>query len=83
MKMHHVGYAVNSVFEASEDMTKLGFSLVPGSLFDDERRNVQLLFLTNCLCLVELIAPLDHKKNSPVDTFLSIKKNARSISFLL
>lgn len=73
MKLHHIGYAVSSVFEASENMNKLGFNVVPGSLFDDKRRNVQLLFVSNGLCLVELIAPLDHKKNSPVDVFLSKK----------
>lgn len=72
MNIDHIGYAVRSVDEAAEKMEFLGFSVV-GSVFDDEKRNVRILFMNNGAYRVELIAPLDPSKPSPVDNLLKKK----------
>jgi len=69
MNIDHIGYAVRSVDEAAEKMESLGFSVV-GSAFDDEKRNVRILFVSNGPYRVELIAPLDPNIPSPVDNIL-------------
>lgn len=72
MKIDHIGYAVRSVEEAAESMKALGFD-VAGSAFDDEKRNVRILFVCSGPYRVELIAPLDSSRPSPVDGILAKK----------
>lgn len=79
MKIDHVGYAVRSVDEAVESMKALGFDVV-GSVFDDVKRNVRILFVCNGPYRVELIAPLDLSRPSPVDGILR-KKSAGPYHF--
>lgn len=69
MDIDHIGYAVRSVDEAAEKMKFLGFGIL-GPAFDDEKRNVRILFVSNGPYRVELIAPLDPNIPSPVDNIL-------------
>jgi methylmalonyl-CoA/ethylmalonyl-CoA epimerase len=72
MKIHHVGYAVHSVSKAAENMKVLGFVSV-GSIFDDEKRNVRILFVNKESYFVELIEPMDLNRPSPIDGILAKK----------
>ncbi len=72
MNVHHVGYAVSSVSKAFEEMKSLGFAAI-SDVVDDEERNVRILLLANGSYRVELVAPLDPGKSSPVDGVLAKK----------
>lgn len=72
MNIHHIGYAVHSVTEAAERMKSLGYN-VCSSIFDDKKRNVQILFVENGQYRVELLSPLDKSYPSPIDGILSKK----------
>ena len=65
---------MRSLEKAVESMKALGFDVV-GSVFDDVKRNVRILFVCNGPYRVELIAPLDLSRPSPVDGILR-KKSA-------
>ncbi len=71
MKIDHVGYAVKRLDRAVESMKNLGFRSWPW--VDDTDRNVRIAFCEKDGYRVELVAPLDTGKRSPVDTYL--KKN--------
>lgn len=69
MKIDHIGYAVKRMDRAVRSFEKLGF--VFESIIDDTDRNVRLMFGENDGYRIELVAPLDKTKESPVDQYLS------------
>jgi methylmalonyl-CoA/ethylmalonyl-CoA epimerase len=79
MNIHHIGYAVHSVIEAAERLKSLGYD-VCSSIFEDEKRNVQILFVENGQYRVELLSPLDTSHPSPIDGIL-LKKTAGPYHF--
>lgn len=70
MNIHHIGYAVPCIEDALEKLTALGF-IQKSQAYDDEKRNVRILFMSNKAYKIELVAPLDTAKPSPVDGILS------------
>lgn len=70
MKVHHIGYAVNSIEKALAELSALGFES-SGEPVDDASRNVRILLLANGPHRVELVAPLDPERTSPVDGILA------------
>lgn len=69
MKIDHIGYAVKRIDRALKAFEKLGFAFEP--VVDDTARNVKIAFGEKDGYRIELIAPLDKKKDSPVDQYLS------------
>ena len=69
MKIDHIGYAVKRIDRAIDEFSKLGFAFEP--IVDDEDRNVKISFGEKDGHRIELISPLDKKKESPVDQYLS------------
>lgn len=70
MRVHHIGYAVHSIEKAFAELSALGFESL-GEPVDDASRNVRILMLANGPCRVELVAPLDTERTSPVDGILA------------
>lgn len=70
MQIDHIGYAVKKLDKAMKDFESLGFCFE--KVFDDEDRNLHIVFGENDGYRVELLAPMAGK-NSPVDEYL--KKN--------
>ena len=66
MKVHHIGYAVNSIESAFEQFKLLGFT--KESFQIDESRKVSIAFIRNGDTLVELIEPCG--EGSPVEELL-------------
>lgn len=69
MKINHIGYAVRRIDRAITAFQKLGYEFEP--VIDDTDRNVKMAFGVNEGYRIELVSPLDKKKNSPVDQYLS------------
>jgi methylmalonyl-CoA/ethylmalonyl-CoA epimerase len=65
MKIHHLGYAVRNIGQARAAFETLGY-FAAGGTFPDVPRNVNILFMKLGDTLVELIAPLDESRPSPV-----------------
>lgn len=63
MKIHHIGYLVDSVENAAREFEMLGFSRI-GKIVEDLPRDIYILFLTNAKQTVELIQPISEA--SPV-----------------
>ena len=63
MKIHHIGYLVDSIANASIEFEKLGFSRI-SEVVDDKLRETYILFLANEEHIVELIQPIN--KESPL-----------------
>ena len=70
MLIDHIGYAVKNIDKAISDFRTLGF--VFEDVIDDSDRNVKLCFGINSNYRIELVAPLNVEKESPVD--LCLKK---------
>ena len=68
MHIDHIGYAVKRIDRAQRAFEKLGFAFQP--IVDDLDRNVKISFGENDGYRIELIAPLDQGKKSPVDKYL-------------
>ena len=71
-KIHHIGYAVKNIEEASKIFGMLSYE-IKSSIIEDIERNVKILFVENNLTLIELIQTLDAEIKSPLD-FLFKKK---------
>ena len=69
MKIDHIGYAVKRIDRAVSSFEKLGFSFEP--VIEDTDRNVRIAFGVKDGYRIELVCPLDKKKVSPVDSYLS------------
>ena len=69
MKIDHIGYAVKRIDRAQSAFEMMGFVFKP--VIDDTDRNVKLCFGEKDGYCIELVAPLDKKKASPVDEYLS------------
>lgn len=69
MDIHHIGYAVRNIEKARDTFKSLGF-IEDGTVVFDEDRNVNILFLKNQSYRIELIAPADMKKVSPVNCYI-------------
>lgn len=69
MRINHIGYAVRRIDRAIMAFQKLGYEFEPA--IDDTDRNVKLAFGVKDGYRIELVAPLDHKAESPVDQYLS------------
>ena len=72
MNIHHIGYAVSCIEDALEKLTALGF-IQESQVYDDKNRNVRILFMSNKVYKIELVAPHDIAKPSPVVGILSKK----------
>jgi len=69
IKFTHIGWAVNSIVEASNAFEVLGYFPV-GEICRDEQRNVNLLLLKDSTdAVIELVAPA--AENSPVSEILA------------
>ncbi|BBJ28316.1 hypothetical protein ATHSA_1227 [Athalassotoga saccharophila] len=68
MKIHHVGYAVDSIEEGIKTFEALGFK-VDSDTFNDVKRKVEIVFMSKGEMKIELVAPLS--VDSPVSKFLS------------
>lgn len=69
MIIDHIGYAVKMIDEAICEFEKLGFKFE--DIINDNDRNIFICFGNNGSYRVELVAPMDRGKPSPVDTYLS------------
>ena len=63
MKIHHIGYLVDSIENAAREFERLGFSRI-GEIVEDLVRDIYILFLANAGQAVELIQPISEA--SPV-----------------
>lgn len=64
MKVHHVGYAVKCIEESLPYFSALGYETC-SEVFNDNIRNVKILFLQNGSEKIELVAP--NGESTPVD----------------
>lgn len=69
MTIDHIGYAVKRIDRAKDAFIDLGYNFEPR--IDDIDRNVRIVFGEKDGYRIELISPLDRKKESPVDLYLS------------
>ena len=56
MKIHHLGYAVRDIKNASDAFLGFGFQISSEECFD-EHRKVNILFMKNGDTTIELVAP--------------------------
>ncbi len=68
MKIHHIGYAVKNIENSQEEFEKLGFRR-EDKMYKDMDRNINVLFLINDSCVIELVSPIE--EGSAVDNILS------------
>lgn len=68
MKIHHIGYAVSNIQQSIEQFQKLGFR-VEKQIVKDEKRKVEIAFMSSGNYLVELLCPLS--EDSPVTNYLN------------
>lgn len=77
MKLHHYGYAVKSIEKSLKEFEKLGY-VAKSEVITDVVQRVNLLFVNNGSDhLIELVAPIDEKIESPVTKIL--KKNGATL----
>lgn len=69
MVIDHIGYAVKKMDKAIKSFQNLGF--VFEEVVEDYDRNILISFGSKDGCRIELVQPLDKKKESPVDAYLS------------
>lgn len=69
MKINHIGYAVKRMDRAMKAFEQLGFSF--DAIIEDIERNVKLVFGMKDGYRIELVCPLDEKKDSPIDQYLN------------
>ncbi|MBV7440774.1 VOC family protein [Weeksellaceae bacterium TAE3-ERU29] len=69
MKLHHYGFATNSIDKSLKEFQNIGYKAVSDKIIDTIQ-GVELQFIDNGSDhLIELVAPLD-KKDSPVTKIL-------------
>lgn len=69
MVIDHIGYAVKKMDKAIKSFQNLGF--VFEEVVEDYDRNILISFGSKDGYRIELVQPLDKKKESPVDAYLS------------
>lgn len=69
MVIDHIGYAVKKIDKAKSSFEMLGY--VFGDTIEDYDRNILISFGEKDGYRIELVQPLDKKKESPVDAYLS------------
>lgn len=69
MKIDHIGYAVKKIEQAQSAFGKLGFQFEQP--VEDRDRNIKIVFGEKDGYRLELVCPLDKKKPSPIDTYIS------------
>ena len=69
MKIDHIGYAVKKIDKAMKSFETLGY--VFEEVIEDFDRNILISFGCKDGYRIELVQPLDKKKESPVDVYLS------------
>lgn len=69
MEVDHIGYAVKKIDKAMRSFQSLGYEF--GELIEDYDRNILIAFGSRDGYRIELVQPLDKKKESPVDAYLS------------
>lgn len=69
MRIDHIGYAVRKIDKAQEAFERLGYQF--GEITDDYDRNLRIAFGEKDGYRIEIIAPLDKSKESPVDIYLN------------
>ena len=69
MKIDHIGYAVKKIDRAKSSFEKLGYQFE--DMIEDSDRNIYILFGEKDGYRIELVAPLDKGKESPVDSYIS------------
>ena len=67
LKVHHIGYAVKDLRQSLEMFLIIGYT-VEDEPIRDEKRKVEIAFVSNNNYLVELISPLD--SDSPIQNYL-------------
>lgn len=67
LKVHHIGYAVKDLSKSLEMFLKIGYK-IENEPVRDEKRKVEIAFISNNNYLVELISPLDN--DSPIQNYL-------------
>ena len=72
MKIHHVGYLVKDIKGAKEEFLKLGYS--DGKITRDDYRGIDICFMENSGCMVELISPF--RDDSMVSGLIKKYKNS-------
>ena len=68
MKVDHIGYAVKRTERAIKAFQTLGFEF--GPVTEDTDRNVRICFGEKDGYRIELVSPLDTKKETPIDNYL-------------
>lgn len=68
MNIDHIGYAVKNIERATRSFEAVGFQF--GEVIEDTDRNIYICFGENDGYRIELVAPLDKMKESPVDGIL-------------
>jgi methylmalonyl-CoA/ethylmalonyl-CoA epimerase len=63
LKIHHIGYLVDNIENATSEFERLGFIKI-GEVTEDSSREIFIVFLDNDGVLVELIQPIS--ETSPV-----------------
>ena len=69
MKIDHIGYAVKKIDKAMKSFETLGY--IFEEIVEDFDRNILISFGCKDGYRIELVQPLDKKKESPVDAYLS------------
>ena len=69
MIIDHIGYAVKKIEKAKSAFEALGY--VFEQMIEDTDRNILICFGQKDGYRIELVQPLDKKKESPVDAYLS------------
>lgn len=69
MKIDHIGYAVKKIDKAMKSFETLGY--IFEEIVEDFNRNILISFGCKDGYRIELVQPLDRKKESPVDAYLS------------
>ena len=64
MKVHHIGYYVNSIQESVKDFEKFGWKISSPCTFDESRK-IFIQFMNNSDCVIELIEPAEDCKIFP------------------
>lgn len=57
-KIHHIGYIVNNIKNALDEMKLLSYEVIQNTVFDADR-NIYICFIKNGSQLIELIEPKD------------------------
>ena len=73
MRIHHIGYLVDDIQAAIEEMSKLGFVSV-SEIKNDEFRKIKVAFLDNDGYRVELVQPIN--ETSPIFGLRKKHKNS-------